>query len=150
LLRGVYFDLADFGADEGGTFGFSRTGGLATARHNIRGAHCADGPLDEIRIPDEIGHELTRRALVDLPRRPNLQDASFAHHSDLPRQRERLALIVRDVDRGDLQFALQAFQLEPHLLPELGVEIRQRLVEQEQRRFHHEGAGKCEALLLSA
>ena len=48
------------------------------------------------------------------------------------------------------QLALQALQLEAHLLAQLRVEVGQRLVEQQQRRLHHQRAREREALLLAA
>ena len=64
--------------------------------------------------------------------------------------RQRFALIVRDIDRGELEFALQALELEPHALAQLGVEIRQRLVEQQELRLHHQRARERKPLLLAA
>ena len=54
------------------------------------------------------------------------------------------------VDRGDAQIALDALEFEAHLVAELGVEVRERLVEQEQFRLHDERAGKRQTLLLTA
>src|SRR2546427_2115255 len=48
--------------------------------------------------------------------------------------------VVRHVDGGDRQLALQARQLCAHLDPELGVEVRQRLVEEQEGRLHDDGS----------
>ena len=45
---------------------------------------------------------------------------------------------------------LQFAQLDAHALPQLRVEIRERLVQQEQLRFSHERARQREPLLLAA
>src|SRR5688572_15257304 len=65
-----------------------------------------DRSLNEVRVADKVGHELARRPLVDFARRADLLDAPFVHHRNLVRQRERLGLVVRDVDSGDPQLAL--------------------------------------------
>ena len=116
----------------------------------LRRLRAEDRALDEVGGADEVGHELVRRPLVDVARAADLLDAPFVHHRDLVRQRQRLALVVRHVDRGDLQLALQPLQLEAHLLAQLRVEVGQRLVEQEQRRLHHQRARQRQALLLAA
>ena len=46
--------------------------------------------------------------------------------------------------------ALQLLQLDAHLGAQLGVEVRQRLVEEEHRGREHEGPGQGDALLLAA
>ena len=56
----------------------------------------------------------------------------------LIRDGEGLLLIVGDVDGGDAHAPLQAAHLHPQALADLGVEIRQRLVQQEHARLHHE------------
>src|SRR5687767_8090174 len=149
IQDGLHRQFADFSAYTDIVSGFSRTWGRANGPY-VRGVRGAHGSLQKIRIADEIGYELARRTLVDVAGRADLQDVPFIHDSDLARQRERLALIVRDVDSGDLELALKALQLETHLFAQLGIEIRQRFVEQEKRRFHHQRARKGEPLLLPA
>ena len=87
---------------------------------------------------------------VNVARAADLLDTPFVHDRDLVGQGERLALIVRHVDGGDLQLALQTLQLEAHLLAELGVQVRQRLIEQQERRLHRQRARERQALLLAA
>ncbi len=53
-----------------------------------------------------------------------------------------------DVDRRDPEFVLEAFQFASHLLAKLGVEIRQRFVEEEDGRLPNDG--QRHALALSA
>ena len=101
-------------------------------------------------VPTKSATNWFDRPLVDVARRADLLDAPLVHHRDLVRQRERLALVVRHVDGGDPQLALQPLQLEAHLLAQLGVEVGQRLVEQQQRRLHHQRARERQALLLAA
>ena len=57
---------------------------------------------------------------------------------------------MRDVDGGDAELALDAAELELHLLAELSVERGERLVEQQQVRLEDQRAGDGDALLLPA
>ena len=49
----------------------------------------------------------------------------------------------------DAHFALERFQFELHLPPQVGVERGQRLIQQEQPRPVHQSASEGDALLLS-
>src|SRR5262249_7023102 len=80
--------------------------------------------VDEIGGADEIGDKPVAGPLVDLTRRANLHDPSFAHDGDFVRQRERLALIMRDINGREREFTLHAFEFKAHALAELGVEVR--------------------------
>ena len=55
-----------------------------------------------------------------------------------------------DVDEGDAEFALHPLQLQPHPHPQLLVERRQRLVEQQHPRLGDGGARQRHPLLLAA
>ena len=57
---------------------------------------------------------------------------------------------MRDVDEGAARVDVQALQLGAHLEPELGVEVRERLVHEEHSRLGRERAGDGHALLLAA
>src|SRR5690606_39381679 len=59
-----------------------------------------------------------------------------------------LDLVVRDVDRRHAELALQPRDLAAHLDTELGVEVRQRLVHQEDRRATDDRPAHRDALLL--
>src|SRR6266404_6798949 len=56
------------------------------------------------------------------------------HNSDAGSQGHRLNLVVSDVDRRLAEPLIKLLDLGAHFDPELGVEIRERLVEQKQRR----------------
>ena len=62
----------------------------------------------------------------------------------------RLLLVVGDVDRRHVEARMQALQLDARLEAKLRVEVGQRLVEQEEPRLAHDGAGERAALLLAA
>ena len=62
----------------------------------------------------------------------------------------RLGLVVGDVDGRGPQPLLQPGDHGPHLHPELGVEVRQRLVHQERGRLAHDGPAHGHPLALAA
>ena len=104
----------------------------------------------QVRRADEVGHERIARAAVDVVRRSDLRDQPVAHHDDAVRHRECLFEIVGDVDRGHAEPVLQLAQFDAHVGAQLGVEVRERLVEQQDLRLEHEGARQRDALLLPA
>jgi len=72
------------------------------------------------------------------------------HHRDAVGDGERLLLIVRYVERRDAELFLQLADLAAHLDAELGVEIGERLVEQQHLGLDDEAAGDRDALELAA
>ncbi len=102
------------------------------------------------RRADELGHEARRRAAVDVVGRAELLDHAALHHRDVVAQRHRLDLVVRDVDRRHLRLVVQVLDLGAHLDAQLGVEVGERLVEQEQRRVARQRAAHRDALALAA
>jgi hypothetical protein len=85
--------------------------------------------FDHVGDADETGDELGRRLLVDLLRRSDLLDPPLVEHGELVAHRQRLLLVVRDVEEGDPEIALERFQKRLHLLAQLQVERTERLVE---------------------
>ena len=69
---------------------------------------CRHGPFQEVRLSDEIGHEAEPGTLVDLGRRRQLATAALVHDGDPVGHRQRLFLIVGDIDEGDADALLQA------------------------------------------
>ena len=82
--------------------------------------------------------------------RPGLHDAALAHDGDFVGQRQGLTLVVGDIDRGEAEIALHTLEFKAHRLAQLGIEVRQRLVEQQKLRLHDQCAGERQALLLAA
>ncbi len=105
---------------------------------------------DLVHLPHEIRHEQIGGPLVDVARRPDLLDGAAVEDGDPVGQRHRLGLVVGHVDEGDAGAALQALQLGAHALAELGVEIGERLVEQQDGGLDDQRAAKRNALLLAA
>ena len=107
-------------------------------------------PVEQIGGADEARDERRRRLLVDRARRRDLLDAAGAHHGDAVGDRQRLLLVVRHVEHRDAEQLLQAADLAAHLDAQLGVEIGERLVEQQHMRLDHDGARDRDALQLAA
>ena len=114
------------------------------------------GPRFHERAGQDVGGaEKTRdeqvgRPLVELHRRADLLDHAVVHHGDAVADRVRLLLVVGDEDGGEPEPLLQFAQLAAHLDPQLGVEVGQRLVEQQHLRLDGDGARQRDALLLAA
>ena len=132
---------------------------VATSRHGKRGIQQPDHRpfgfgrqhfgIKEIGHADKVGDEFAGRLLVDLGRFTDLFDFSMVHYDDLVGQAHRLGLVVGDVDAGQAELALDLADFPPHVDPQLGVEIGQRLVKQQYRGFHDQCPGQGDPLLLA-
>ena len=100
-------------------------------------------------LPRKPGDENARRLRVDLPRRADLLQDAAIHDRDAVGQRHRLRLIVGDVDRRRRQLALEPLQLAARVQAQLGVEIRERLVHQEDRRTPDDRPAQSDPLPLA-
>ena len=79
-----------------------------------------------------------------------LLDSSLVHDHDAVGQLERLFLIVRDEHARQVNFFVQPPQPAPQLLPHLGVERAERLVEQQHLRLDGQRPRERDALALAA
>jgi hypothetical protein len=79
-----------------------------------------------------------------------LLDPTLAHHRDTVSDGHRLVLIVRDHDRGQRELPLQPLDLDLHVEPQIFVEGRKGLVQQQDAWAHGKGARQRHALLLTA
>ncbi|MGV8984711.1 MAG: hypothetical protein ACOH2H_00280 [Cypionkella sp.] len=77
------------------------------------------------------GNEDARRAVVEARWRAKLLDPATVEQHHPVVHRQRLDLIVGDIDRGDVQGLLQVANFGPHLHRELGIKIAERFIEQE-------------------
>src|SRR5205807_386918 len=105
---------------------------------------------NEISRADEIRNKGTIRQPVDFVGRAGLLDQPVTHHDDAVRHRQRFFQVVGDIDGGDAEAMLKLAQFDTHIGAQFGVEIRQRFVEQKNRRREYEGARQRYPLLLSA
>ena len=102
------------------------------------------------RAADEAGDEHVDRVVVQLLRRRHLLQLGLPHHGDAIPHRHRLDLVVRDVDGRDGEVALDLLDVRAHLHPQLRVQVRQRLVHEEDGRLPDDGAAHRHALSLAA
>ena len=78
-----------------------------------------------------------------------LHDVAVSHDDELVGEGERLLLVMGHVDHGGAELALESEQLDARLDAELGVEVAERLVEEEDGWFADDGARDGDALLLA-
>ena len=88
-------------------------------------------PGNRLLTPEEAGHEPRRRPLVQRLGLAQLLVAPVVHHGDAIGHRHRLLLVVGHVDERDADLALDALELDLHLLAQLEVERAERLVEEQ-------------------
>ena len=104
----------------------------------------------EAERADERGDEAVGRLVVDFLRRADLLQHAVRHDPDPVGHRQGLALVVGDVDEGDVGPFLDRAQLGAHVLAQLEVERAQRLVEQHHLGLDRECSGDRHPLLLAA
>ena len=105
----------------------------------------------EVRNPHEVKHKGIRSLLKDLPRRTDLLNAAVLIHDRYAvRNREPDLLIVRHIEDSDIQLLLQGLDLKAHLLTQIGIQIRQRLIEEQERGLADKRTRERDALLLAA
>ena len=107
-------------------------------------------PRTMLVLPMKVATNSDARALVDLARLAELHHLALVEHRDPVRHRERLGLVVGNVDEGQAELAAELLQLGAQRLAHLAVEVRERLVEQQQLGVRDQRAGEGQALLLAA
>ena len=100
--------------------------------------------------PTKPATNVGRRALVDLGGRADLHDPALVEDGEAVAHRQRLLLVVRHVDERDADLALDALELDLHLLAQLEVQRAERLVEQQHPRAVDDRARQRDALALAA
>ena len=105
--------------------------------------------FEHIAIAHEARHMQIARPAIDLARGADLLHRSGTHHHDPVGHRQGLVLVVRDVDGGAFQLAVDAADFGTHLDAQLGIQVGQRFVHQDHGRFDDDGPGDGDALLLA-
>ncbi len=105
---------------------------------------------ERVHPADEFGDEACRGTLVDVLGGADLGDAAAVHHRDAVAHRQRLDLVMGDEEGGDAERALDRADLVAHRVAQLGVEIGEGFVEQQDGGADHQRAGESDALLLAA
>ncbi|MCY1301259.1 hypothetical protein D9M70_508580 [compost metagenome] len=77
-------------------------------------------------------------------------DLSAVHHHDLVGHGHGLGLVVGHVDHRPAQPLVQLLDLAAHLHAQLGIKVRERLVEEEGAWVAHDGAAHGDTLALAA
>ncbi len=104
----------------------------------------------EVRVADEPRHPAGLGALVQLGRCSRLHDPAVGQHRDPVAEHERLVLVVGDEHRRDPQLHEQLVDLGAHLDPQRGVQVGERLVEQQHRGPRRDRSCERDPLLLAA
>ena len=108
--------------------------------------------IEEIgrRLADEVGDENVGRRVIEIVAAAELLQLRVAHHRHAVGQRQRLDLIVGDVDHRLLQFLMDGFQIEEHLELQMRVDMAHDLVQDENRRVPDQRPAQADPLLLAA
>src|SRR6185437_12682669 len=106
--------------------------------------------LEHVGDADEPRHEISSRLLIYLDRGSELLDLAAVEDGEAVAHRQRLLLVVGDVDEGDPDLALDPLELELHLLAKLGVERAQGLIEEEYLGLVEDRPGQRDPLALAA
>ena len=85
----------------------------------------------------------------DLLRGGDLLDDAVLHDHDTVTKGHSLGLVVGDVDERALDLVAQLDELGTHLVTQLGVQVGQRLVHQEDFRITHDGTADSNTLALA-
>ncbi len=106
--------------------------------------------LDAVGRTEEAEHEFARGMAVDLLGRTQLLHHALVHQHHAIGEFERLFLVMRHEDRGDVQVVMELAQPAAEFLAHLGIERTEGLVEQQHLRLHGQRAGQRDALPLPA
>src|SRR5205823_10641850 len=69
----------------------------------------------EIAVADEFAHESVRWPVVHVEWGADLLELTVAEYGNPIRHRHRFGLIMRDIDHGDADLAMDPFELDLHL-----------------------------------
>ena len=151
VLRAVDPDVLCSGADDVGTGREADRGGVSSEPAAVvEEAFSGYVELEAVRHADEAGDVLGGGLLEDLLGGVELLDPPGAHDREPVAEGERLGLVVGDEDGGEAEAAVQLVDLGAHLVAQPGVEVAQRLVEEDELGPGDEAAGQRDALLLAA
>src|SRR5581483_755616 len=104
----------------------------------------------DARRADQLRDEGARGAVINVVRRPVLDDLALVQNGDAVRHGQRLDLVVRDIDDGLAERLLQVFELDAQRFAQLGVEVGQGLVHEKDARGADDGASNRDALHFPA
>ena len=135
--------MADRGLDDA-------VAGLTVSCPSYRYRLRADTPSVQDGLTEEARDVLVGRMRPQLVRRTRLGDAPLAHDGDAISERERLRLIVRHVQRSQVDLGEEPVEIGEEPFAERAIERSERLVQEKDARLGRERARERDALLLSA
>ena len=106
--------------------------------------------LQHRAFADEPGDRLVRRPAVYPLRAVDLREPAVEHDGDAVGQRHRLGLVVGDVDHGRAGFAMEGAEHVHHCNAQMGIEIGQRFVQNDDLGLHDQTTGERDPLALTA
>ncbi|MNY43212.1 hypothetical protein D3C86_1781550 [compost metagenome] len=109
-----------------------------------------DGTVEKIALADEIRDEAAARSRIELVGPAHLLDPALVHHDDDIGHGQSLFLVMGDEDEGLAGLLLDRLELDLHLLAELSVKRRERLVEQKHVRIGRQRPHQRHALALTS
>jgi hypothetical protein len=108
------------------------------------------GGIHEVRHAQEVCDEESHRILVHVAWSAHLLHVARVHDRESVGHRQRLLLVMGDVEERDAHLLLERLQLDLQGLAQLGIEGAERLVEEQHRRVENERASEGDPLLLTA
>ncbi len=104
----------------------------------------------KIAFPDELCHKPVLRVPIDFRWCSDLKQFASVQDGDAVCDRDRLLLVVRDIDGGQSKLPADAANFLPHFQTQFRIQIGQWLVQEQARRPHDERSCESDALLLAA
>ncbi len=114
------------------------------------GAAIAGDPAQPVGQTHELGDPRGPRPLIELGRRRHLLDLAGEDHRDPIGNRQRLVLVMGHEQGGDADLGLDPADLVAQIGPHLGIERRERLVQEQHLRLDRQRPRQRHPLLLSA
>ena len=110
------------------------------------------GNVKEIHLwgANEASDEFVVWLVVKIHRGVDLLDVAQFHDDDAGAHGHGFHLIVGDIDEGGLEFLMEFGDLRSHLGAQFGVQVRKRLIQQEDFRVTHDGTAQGDTLSLAA
>src|ERR1051326_24806 len=102
------------------------------------------------RRADEGGDKTVGGVIVDFRRRSHLAHLTVVDDGDAVAHAHGFDLVVGDVDGGDADALLELLDLLARGGAQFGIEVRQRLVEQQRGRLAHQRPGERDPLAFTA
>jgi len=87
---------------------------------------------------------------INFLRGADLRNDALIHNDDLIRQGHGLRLIVGDINGGDADLLLDAADLSTHGNTQLGIQVGEGFIKEQDTGLHHQSTGQGHTLLLAA